>query len=120
MEEPRPNIELEHFSLPAQELARVVMASPYLKLELFFGLEGFIARDPEGVRILTADVGVTTDKETGKRTGGLQRLRQKRTERELPMQISVLAAKQIVLQYDQERAGLARKPFFFENRPFPD
>lgn len=119
MEEERPNVGLEHFTKTAQELAQVVMASPYLKLELFFGLEGFIARDPEGVRILTADVGVRTDKKTGKRTGALERLRQKKTHRDLPMPLSVLAAKQAVLLYDKERAGLALQPYFFENRPFP-
>jgi hypothetical protein len=120
MEDERPNLDLENFTQPAQELARVVMASPYLKLELFFGLEGFIARDPEGVRILTADVGVRTDKKTGDRVGALERLRMKKTHRQLPMPISVLAAKQVVLQYDQERAGLALRPYFFENRPFPE
>ncbi|WP_458778761.1 hypothetical protein [Arthrobacter sp. D3-16] len=119
MEDERPNIGLDNFTHTAQELAKVVMASPYLKLELFFGLEGFIARDPEGVRILTADVGVRTDKKTDERTGALERLRLKKTHRELPMPISVLAAKQVVLQYDQERAGLALRPYFFENRPFP-
>jgi hypothetical protein len=77
-EDERPNLDLENLTHAVQELARVVMASPYLKLELFFGLEGFTARDPEGVRILTADVGVRTDKKTGNRAGALERLRQKK------------------------------------------
>jgi hypothetical protein len=120
MEDEQPNVGLEHFTLTAQELAKVVMASPYLELELFFGLEGFIARDPERVRILTADVGVRTNKETGQRTGALERLRFKRTHRELPRPLSVLTAKQTVLQYDRERAGLALTPFFFKDRPRPE
>lgn len=95
-------------------------ASPYLTLELFFGLEGFIARDPEGVRILTADVGVRTNKETGQRTGALERLRLKRTHRELPAPLSVLSAKRMVLAYDRERAGLNPEPYFFAERPRPE
>jgi hypothetical protein len=65
-------------------------------------------------------VGVRTDKKTGERIGALERLRMKKTHRELPVPLSVLAAKQLVLQYDQERAGLALRPYFFENRPLPD
>lgn len=120
MEEKRPNLDLEHFTPPAQELAKVVMNSPYLTLELFFGLEGFIARDPEGVRILTTDVGVRTNKETGQRTGALERLRSKRTHRELPRPLSVLAAKHLVRAYDRERAGLNLEPYFFAERPRPE
>lgn len=120
MEEKRSNVDLEHFTATAQDLAKVVMASPYLTLELFFGLEGFIARDPEGVRILTADVGVRTNKETGQRTGALERLRLKRTHRELPAPLSVLSAKRMVLSYDRERAGLNPEPYFFAERPRPE
>lgn len=120
MEEVRPNIELEHFTTTAQELAKVVMASPYLTLELFFSLEGFIARDPEGVRILTADIGVRTNKETGKRTGALERLRVKRTHRDLPRSVTVGEAKWMILRYDHERAGLDENPYFFQDRPRPE
>ncbi|MBO1269824.1 hypothetical protein [Arthrobacter cavernae] len=114
-----PNSDLENFTHSAQDLARAVMASKYLTLEMHFGLEGFIARDPEGVRILTADVAVRTDKKTGKRTGALERLRELRTEPGSPMPLSVYLAKLTVKQYDDERDGLATKPYFFRDRPLP-
>ena len=114
-----PNIDLEHFTQPAQELARAVMASKYLTLEMHFGLEAFIARDPEGVRILTADIGVRTDKKTGARTGALERLRYLRTEPGFAIPASVGEAKWIVEQYDAERDDPNKKPYFFEDRLHP-
>lgn len=119
MYEKPPNLDLENFTATAQDLAKVVMASKYLTLEMHFGLEGFIARDPEGVRILTADVGVRTDKETGQRTGALERLRQMTTERGFPMPLSVYMAKLTVAQYDDERDGLGEGNYFFKDRPRP-
>ncbi|MFC8040227.1 hypothetical protein ACFUOZ_12805 [Paenarthrobacter sp. NPDC057355] len=113
-----PNVALEHFTSTTQDLARAVMASKYLTLELHFSLEGFIARDPEGVRILTADIGVRTDKKTGDRVGALERLREQRTEPGFPRAISVYQAKNCIIQYDNERDGKAA-PFYFVDRPHP-
>ncbi|UKA50433.1 hypothetical protein LFT48_02510 [Arthrobacter sp. FW305-123] len=113
-----PNIALEHFTSTTQDLARAVMASKYLTLELHFSLEGFIARDPEGVRILTADIGVRTDKKTGARVGALERLREHCTERGFPQAISVYQAKNALKHYDLERDGKG-DPYFFLQRPHP-
>ena len=114
-----PNIALEHFTSTTQDLARAVMASKYLTLELHFGLEGFIARDPEGVRILTADIGVRTDKKTGERVGAMERLREQSTEPGFPRGISVYQAKNCVKHYDLERDGNGA-PYFFIDRPHPE
>ncbi|PRB44974.1 hypothetical protein CQ020_01915 [Arthrobacter sp. MYb23] len=114
-----PNLALEHFTSTTQDLARTVMASKYLTLELHFSLEGFIARDPEGVRILTADIGVRTDKKTGARVGALERLREQSTEPGFPRAISVYQAKLAVKHYDLERDGKGAAPYFFVDRPQP-
>lgn len=79
---------------------------------------GFIARDPEGVRILTADIGVRTDKKTGKRVGAMERLREQSTEPGFPRGISVYQAKNCVKHYDLERDGNGA-PYFFIDRPHP-
>ncbi|MFF2842474.1 hypothetical protein [Paenarthrobacter sp. NPDC057981] len=109
---------MENFTSTTQDLAQAVMASKYLTLELHFSLEGFIARDPDGVRVLTADIGVRTDKKTGQRTGALERLREHRTEADFPRGISVFQAKRAIIHYDLERDGKG-DPYFFVDRPHP-